>query len=299
MNSSTVGKSGETGAGLARGVILIVLAGAVVGLGYNVMQQRANPSKSLTWIREETTLGNLESYQGANPEGAQASGGQPGPAPATPASGSGAGDVASAATGDPPGASNPAGTSRAAHQPAGAPATTHPDRTPAPSVTPPAHQAPTTPTPAPQTTAPAGGAQTSTPASTNPAPAVADLPVIPDVSEPLEMQLTNVKKFIDAGAAAIVDARSTEEFAEGHIPGAVNLPFDDVYRDEARLKAFDSGGRPIIVYCGGGDCELSKSLALSLVQVGGQKKVLVFTGGITDWQKAGYPLVKGAAGGSH
>lgn len=119
---------------------------------------------------------------------------------------------------------------------------------------------------------------------------------VPDVPRPLQIQLSRVKEFFDAGRATIVDAREPSEYAEGHIPGAVNLPYDEVVTDPARLESFDPHGKPIIVYCGGGTCELSMNLGFALVNAG-KSKVLVFMGGWPAWSGAGYPVAKGAAPG--
>src|SRR6516164_3904319 len=96
---------------------------------------------------------------------------------------------------------------------------------------------------------------------------------VPDVPRPLQIQMVRVKQFFDAKAATIVDAREATDYAEGHIPGAINLPYDQVVTDPARLDAFDPKGKPIIVYCGGGTCELSMNLGFALVSAG-KKKVL-------------------------
>ena len=126
------------------------------------------------------------------------------------------------------------------------------------------------------------------------APEGGGLPEIPDLGRPLQMQLPAVKKFFDAGAAVFVDARDPGEFQSGHIPGAISMPYDEVITDPARLEAFQAGGKAIIVYCGGGTCELSMNLGFRLVEIG-QKKVLVFMGGWPEWQAAGYPVAKGAS----
>lgn len=52
----------------------------------------------------------------------------------------------------------------------------------------------------------------------------------------------------DGGGAALVDVRDPEEFAEGHIEGAVNLPLHDLRKHLDEL----SGGGPVRVYCGVG-----------------------------------------------
>jgi len=49
--------------------------------------------------------------------------------------------------------------------------------------------------------------------------------------------------------ALIVDVRTNGEFAEGHYPGAINIPLDTV---EDRLAEFGDRQGPIIVYCRSG-----------------------------------------------
>jgi phage shock protein E len=46
----------------------------------------------------------------------------------------------------------------------------------------------------------------------------------------------------------LLDVRTSEEFAAGHIPGAVLLPYDEI---AARFNEADKG-RPIVVYCRSG-----------------------------------------------
>jgi len=148
-------------------------------------------------------------------------------------------------------------------------------------------------------------ASAATPGGTNPLPPDMNdplqiggavdggVPDIPDVGRPIQIQISKVKAFFDARAGTIIDAREPAEYAEGHIPGAVNLPYDQVVTDPERLEKFDAGGKPIIVYCGGGTCELSMNLGFALVNAG-QKKVLVYTGGWPEWSATGYPVAKGA-----
>jgi hypothetical protein len=51
------------------------------------------------------------------------------------------------------------------------------------------------------------------------------------------------------GNALLLDARSADAFARGHLAGAVNLPFTD-FTDEALRKVIgDDPGRPIYIYC--------------------------------------------------
>ncbi len=54
---------------------------------------------------------------------------------------------------------------------------------------------------------------------------------------------------IKAGAL-IVDVRTPEEFQNGHFPGAVNIPVDQV---ENRLGEFGAREKPVVVYCRSGN----------------------------------------------
>ncbi len=116
---------------------------------------------------------------------------------------------------------------------------------------------------------------------------------IPDVGRPIQIQLAKVKAMFDAKSATIIDARDPGEYADGHIPGAINMPYDQSVTDPEKLEKFDAKGKPIIVYCGGGTCELSMNLGFALVNAG-QKKVLVYTGGWPEWSTSGNPAAKGA-----
>ena len=46
----------------------------------------------------------------------------------------------------------------------------------------------------------------------------------------------------------ILDARSADAFARGHIKGAVNLPFTD-FTDESLARVIGDPNRPILIYC--------------------------------------------------
>jgi rhodanese-related sulfurtransferase len=118
------------------------------------------------------------------------------------------------------------------------------------------------------------------------------LPSIPDLGRPVQMQLPMVRRFHEAGGAVIVDVRDREEYRAGHIAGALSLPYDEAITDPERLERLDPGGKPIIVYCGGGTCETSMNMAFALIEAG-KKRVLVYTGGFPEWQAMGLPVESG------
>ena len=86
-----------------------------------------------------------------------------------------------------------------------------------------------------------------------PPPTAQVLPEIPDVGRPVQIQIDALKQLFDAGAIFLVDAREDWEFAEGHIEGAINLPFETVGMDPAALEAVETGGKPIVT-CHASSC---------------------------------------------
>ena len=114
-------------------------------------------------------------------------------------------------------------------------------------------------------------------------------PEIPDLDRPIQIDLAAVKQLYDAGQVFFVDAREHAEYAAGHIPGAVSLPYDDVASEPERLEHLETGGKPIVAYCGGGSCELSLSLAWDLINAG-HSRVTVYMGGFPEWAAAGFPV---------
>ncbi len=80
----------------------------------------------------------------------------------------------------------------------------------------------------------------------------------------------------------VVDVREPFEWDEGHIPGALHLPMGEAVRRLAELPA----DRPKAVLCAGGLRSSTVISALSRTGMGGWYNVI---GGMTAWQKAGYP----------
>jgi rhodanese-related sulfurtransferase len=79
----------------------------------------------------------------------------------------------------------------------------------------------------------------------------------------------------------LIDVRSAVEFAVGHIPGAINVPLEQV---EAR--AADIGEGPVLMIC-----EAGTRAAIAAGWLEGRQTVSVLQGGTAAWRKAGFPLV--------
>lgn len=76
-----------------------------------------------------------------------------------------------------------------------------------------------------------------------------------------------------------VDARESKLYGEGHIPGAVNIPFEHVAEQEAIAIPKED---LVVIYCDGGDCHLSNDLAVYMLE-GGWKRIAVYEGGWAEW----------------
>ncbi len=93
----------------------------------------------------------------------------------------------------------------------------------------------------------------------------------------------------DTGGYIFVDARSAEDYREGHIKGAVSLP---VGQFEDKLSAFLERYPPdtsIVTYCSGRTCSDSHRLAELLMEMG-YEKINVFIDGFPGWEAKGHPV---------
>jgi rhodanese-related sulfurtransferase len=106
--------------------------------------------------------------------------------------------------------------------------------------------------------------------------------------------LAQFRSALAARNTLIFDARPSSFFAQGHVPGALNLARDDFAHDYRRLGSVlkDAQDKPIIVYCGGGDCHDSRLVANALLTLG-YGDVSVFTGGWQEWSAANLPVATG------
>jgi rhodanese-related sulfurtransferase/DNA-binding HxlR family transcriptional regulator len=88
-----------------------------------------------------------------------------------------------------------------------------------------------------------------------------------------------------AGAATVLDVRPEDEFRQGHLPGALNIPLAQLERRLAEL----SPDREIVAYCRGPWCVLSFEAVAALRQRGYRVRRLV--DGFPEWKSAGLPIV--------
>jgi rhodanese-related sulfurtransferase len=83
----------------------------------------------------------------------------------------------------------------------------------------------------------------------------------------------------------LLDVRSPEAFATGHVPGAVNLPHARIV--ERNLERWPRTTL-FVVYCNGPHCNGADRAALRLARLGRPVKKMI--GGVTGWKDEGFDL---------
>ncbi len=90
----------------------------------------------------------------------------------------------------------------------------------------------------------------------------------------------------------IVDIRRAKDFAEGHIPGAINLPFDEYHKFEGNETQFPGLRKDGFnyVYFYHSLCDAPQKAAYQFTSHGYPTKIVI--GGFEEWKKNNYPIVK-------
>lgn len=74
-------------------------------------------------------------------------------------------------------------------------------------------------------------------------------------------------KTINKQSTTIVDVRTPEEYSEGHVSGAINIPLDQIPQ---RIQEFKEMQMPIVAYCRSGN---RSGMAVSLLKQNGINEV--------------------------
>ena len=105
-----------------------------------------------------------------------------------------------------------------------------------------------------------------------------------------EIAATALAEAVTAGhAPQILDVRSAKEYRQGHIPGAVHVPFWMLpFRGRTLSLARDE---PLVVYCGHGPRAL---IARTALERHGFNHVILLSGHMQVWNEQHLPLERGA-----
>lgn len=93
---------------------------------------------------------------------------------------------------------------------------------------------------------------------------------------------------LNAGAVTVLDVRPADEYALGHVPGAVNMPLSELEQGLSDLPP----GCEIVAYCRGPYCVLSYEAVAVLRAHGFAARRL--EDGLPEWRAAGLPVAEGA-----
>ena len=109
---------------------------------------------------------------------------------------------------------------------------------------------------------------------------------------PKIIKIDQCKKMYDSGNTFFVDARDSLLFVEGHISGAINIHFES-HDDDIILEKLDGVANDdfIIIYCSGGNCDLSEELGNHLFEYLSYSNILLYEGGFSEWEENGYPVI--------
>ncbi|MFZ6657035.1 rhodanese-like domain-containing protein [Undibacterium sp. TJN19] len=83
----------------------------------------------------------------------------------------------------------------------------------------------------------------------------------------------------------LLDVRSPESYAKGHVPGAINLLRGKIIASKLASYPADT---LFVTYCAGPHCNGAARAAIKLAQLGRPVKIMV--GGITGWLDEGFKL---------
>ncbi len=111
------------------------------------------------------------------------------------------------------------------------------------------------------------------------APSLEELPPLPAIAP------QQLRTLIEDGAN-VLDTRSSEQFAAGHVPGSINIPLAGQFATWAGI-VLGLEGRPVII------AESPEKLAesrLRLARVGIEECIGCLPGGVEEWKQAGLPL---------
>ncbi|MTD57297.1 ArsR/SmtB family transcription factor [Amycolatopsis pithecellobii] len=89
---------------------------------------------------------------------------------------------------------------------------------------------------------------------------------------------------VDSGQATVLDVRPAEEFAAGHIPGAVSIPLEELAARLAELPP----DQEIVAYCRGAYCVLAHDAVRLLTAHGRPARRLA--DGMLEWRLADLPI---------
>jgi rhodanese-related sulfurtransferase/DNA-binding HxlR family transcriptional regulator len=101
---------------------------------------------------------------------------------------------------------------------------------------------------------------------------------------------TELLERVRDGLVTVLDVRPAEEYAAGHVPGAVNIPLQELEDRLEELSNQEGENREIVAYCRGPHCVLAFDAVARLREKGMTARRL--EDGYPEWKTAGLPVEK-------
>jgi rhodanese-related sulfurtransferase len=99
-----------------------------------------------------------------------------------------------------------------------------------------------------------------------------------------EVTREELLRCVQSGQATVIDVRPVEEYAAGHIPGAVSIPLEELAQRLAELPI----DQEIVAYCRGAYCVLAHDAVRLLTAQGRPARKLA--DGMLEWRLADLPV---------
>ncbi len=95
-----------------------------------------------------------------------------------------------------------------------------------------------------------------------------------------------VVQLIEQGVT-VIDIRTPDEYASGHIPDVIHIDFyDDSFLEKMKANDID---KPIVIHCASGG---RSAKAAKMLNEAGFSKIYDYTGGFSDWSSKGLKIEK-------
>ena len=105
-------------------------------------------------------------------------------------------------------------------------------------------------------------------------------------AEPQTVPATDLLEVIGTDAAPLIlDVRSAAEYAEGHVPGAVNIPHDQMKTRVEEIRTHQD--QDVVLYCRSGRRSV---IAAQTLAAEGFTRLRLLEGDMPGWEGAGYPV---------
>lgn len=101
-----------------------------------------------------------------------------------------------------------------------------------------------------------------------------------------DVSFDEITRMLEAKAVTLIDVREADEFAAGHVPGAVNMPLSQL--NPAMVPA-STPDKPVVVMCRSGNRSGKAQAALAQA---GRTDIRNFKGSMIEWTARGAPIAK-------